>query len=69
MFARELLKSTLFVLANIVADKCPKILEFLINESIFENKIIPLYLSNPSADIKVELAYCIGNLFIRANFT
>ena len=41
----------------------------MIQGRIFEDKIIPLYLSSPDSDIKVELAYCIGNLFIRTDFT
>ncbi len=57
------------MLANIVADECPRIIEFLIGNRIYEDKIIPLYLSNISQETKVELAYCIGNLFIRTNFT
>jgi len=57
------------VLANIVADECPRIIEFLILNQVYEDKIIPLYLSDVPLETKVELAYCFGNLFIRADFT
>lgn len=57
------------MLANIVADECPRVLKFLISNRIYEDKIIPLFLSESCPkDTKVELAYCIGNVFIGADF-
>ena len=65
----SLLKSAVFVLSNVVADSQSSILEYLTKSGIYESVILPLY-RNPSCaeDLKVELAYCIGNIFIFADF-
>ena len=65
----NLLKSAVFVLSNVVADSQSSILEYLMKSGIYENVVLPLY-RNPSCveDLKVELAYCIGNVFIFADF-
>ena len=65
----NLLKQSIFLLSNIVADKCPLVLKFLIASEIYPQVLLPMFKwPDCPLEILLELAYCIGNVFISADF-
>ena len=66
---QQLAHQSIFCLSNIVADKNPDVLKTLIESNIYPNFLIPKLTQVFSAGvIDVDLAFCIGNSFLKADF-
>lgn len=65
-----LLIDSIFLLSNIVADKNPLVLKNLLDSQIYPQVIVPLFKWSHCSDrLRIELAYCIGNVVLHAKFT
>jgi len=65
-----LLKQSIFLLSNIVADRCPHVLKFLTVSQVYPQVLIPMFKwPQCPLEIKYDLAFCIGNVFIAADFS
>jgi hypothetical protein len=67
---QSLVRHSIFCLSNIVADKNPDVLRMVIDSNIYPNVLIPKLAQELSAGnpIDVDLAFCIGNAFLKADF-
>ena len=65
-----LVRQSIFCLSNIVADKNPDVLRMVIDSKIYPNVLIPKLLQELSSGgpVDVDLAFCIGNAFLKADF-
>lgn len=65
----SLFKQSIFLLSNIVADQNPHVLRFLTASQVYPLVLIPMFKwPQCPIEIQLELAFCIGNVFIAADF-
>jgi len=66
---QQLAHPLIFCLSNIVADKNPEVLKIVIESNIYPNFLMPKLAQELSTGfVDVDLAFCIGNAFLKADF-